>query len=205
MSVNSQPTQNFIPIKEIRDGIIILKDNSMRTLLMTSTINFGLKSEEEQAAVLLQFQNFLNTIEFSTQIYIQSRRLDIKPYLALLSARLQDNISELMRIQTQEYIEFIRNFTDTTAIMTKNFFVVIPYTPSALAGKKKGEPKSTDPSTLSQENFEEGKSQIEQRAHIVKQGLSRTGVRTTTIGTDEVVELFYRIFNPAETGKIIKQ
>lgn len=205
MSVNSKPTQDFIPIKEVRDGIIILKDNSMRLLVMTSTINFGLKSEEEQAAVLMQFQSFLNSLEFSTQIYIQSRRLDIKPYLALLSARLQETVSELMRIQIQEYIIFIQNFTDTTAIMTKSFFVVIPYSSGISIGKKKkGTTTVNDSSALSQNRFEEGKNQLEQRSHVVKQGLSRTGLRTTTLGTDEIVELFYRIFNPAETGKIIK-
>lgn len=177
----------------------------MRSLIMTSTINFGLKSEEEQTAVLLQFQNFLNTLEFSTQIYIQSRRLDIKPYLALLNARLQENVSELMRIQIQEYIEFIRNFTDTTAIMSKSFFVVVPYTPTLLSGKKKsGEKPSEDSSVMSQERFEEGKSQLEQRSHVVKSGLSRTGLRTTALGTDEIVELFYRIFNPTDAGKTIK-
>lgn len=207
MSINSQSSQKFVPIKEVRDGIIILKDNSMRMLMMTSTINFGLKSEDEQAAILVQFQNFLNSIEFSTQIYIQSRRLDIKPYLALLDARLQENVSELMRIQIQEYIEFIRNFTDTTAIMTKNFFVVIPYSPAPVSlGKKKSADKKKpgqDASVLSPERFDEGRIQLQQRANIVKQGLSRTGVRTTLIGTDEIVELFYRIFNPSDPGKRI--
>jgi hypothetical protein len=82
--IKSDATQNFVPIKEVRDGIVILKDGSMRALLMTSSLNFALKSEDEQQSIIFQFQNFLNSLDFSIQIFLQSRRLDIRPYIALL-------------------------------------------------------------------------------------------------------------------------
>lgn len=206
----SKATQEFVPIKEVRDGIVILKDNSMRAVLMTSSINFALKSEDMQQAILLQFQNFLNSLDFSIQIYIQSRRLDIRPYLALLEERYKEQKTDLMKIQTREYIEFVKTFTENSDIMSKNFFVVVPYTPSGLGtgsknavnalggifGKKTVENQNTKTDT-----FEENRTQIEQRIAIVEQGLLRTGVRVVELGTEEVIELFYKIFNPGDTEK----
>lgn len=203
-----KPTQEFVPIKEIRDGVVILKDGSLRTIILASSLNFSLKSDDERQAILFQFQNFLNSLDFSVQIVAQSRRLDIKPYLALLQSRLAEQTSDLLRIQIQEYMEFIRKFTDDTSIMTKSFFIVIPYSPALLQGtenvksnlgffKKKSENKKADDNLV----FEENRSQLEQRVAVVEQGLVRCGVRIGRLGTEEVTELFYRIFNPGDTGK----
>ena len=209
MSIKSAPSQKFVPIEDVHDGVVILKDKSMRMLLMASSINFALKSEDEQMGVIMQFQTFLNSLEFTTQIYIQSRRLDIKPYLSLLQTRLNTDITDLMRIQIQEYIEFVRNFTENTNIMSKTFFIVIPYHPSVTTENIAGgifakKTSSEEKETSSLERFEEGRSQLEQRASIVRQGLARTGIRITPLGTEEIVELFYKIFNPSDTGKSIK-
>ena len=206
MALKSAPSQKLVPINDIHDGVVILKDKSMRMILMASSINFALKSEEEQMGVLMQFQNFLNSLEFTTQIYIQSRRLDIKPYLSLLQTRLNAEVTDLMRIQIQEYIEFIQNFTENTNIMSKTFFIVVPYYPSVstknITGgifSKKKKPEEKGVSSL--ERFEEGRSQLQQRANIVRQGLARTGVRITPLGTEEIVELFYKIFNPSDANR----
>jgi hypothetical protein len=216
MAVKSKPAQDLVPIKEVRDGIVILKDGSMRMVLIVSSLNFALKSEDEQAAILLQFQNFLNSLDFSTQIFIQSRRLDIRPYLATLQERLKGQLSDLMRIQIEEYIEFIRAFTESTSIMTKTFFVVVPYTASMLSsggdtgflggilgGKTKKDSTKT-PNENDIARFEEARSQLEQRANIVKQGLVRTGVRAIPLGTEELIELYYKMFNPGDTEKPLK-
>src|SRR4051812_44355900 len=124
--VQAKAAQDFVPMKEVRDGIIVLKDGSLRTIVMSSSVNFALKSEDNQTAIIAQFQDFLNSLDFSVQIFIQSRKLNIKPYLELLQERYNSQTSELMRIQTREYIEFIRSFTESTNIMTKSFFVVVP-------------------------------------------------------------------------------
>lgn len=202
MAAKSLPTQEFVPIKEVKDGIIILKDGSMRSLLMVSSINFALKSAEEQEAVIYQFQNFLNTVDFSIQISVQSRRLDIRPYLNLLEGRRKDETDDLLKIQIKEYIEFIRTFTENIEIMTKNFYVVIPYTPSKInLSKKKGIFSPSSGKVTKQENFEEQRIQLDQRVSVVEQGLSRCGLRSVQLGTEEVIEIFYKIFNPGDVDK----
>ena len=122
-------TQAFVPVKEIRDGIIILKDGGYRGVLICSAINFGLKSADEQHAIIIGFQNFLNTLDFSIQIVVHSRRMDLRPYLALLEEKSTEQKTELMRIQLREYIEFVRSFTDQMNIMTKSFYVIVSYSP----------------------------------------------------------------------------
>ena len=197
----SKPTQEFVPISEIRDRILVLRDEGLRAILMVSSINFALKSEDNQEAILLQFQNFLNTVDFAVQIVIHSRRFDVRPYLTLLEERLKAQESELMQIQTREYIGFVRSFTESTAIMSKSFFVVVPYSPTPV--KLKGglpigiRSKRAAPATLSAD-FNENRTQLEQRIAIVEHGLTRCGLRTARLGTDEEIELFYKLFNPGE-------
>jgi hypothetical protein len=209
MAAAPSTTQNFVPIQEIRDGVIILKSGGMRAIVLATSLNFALKSSDEQGAILMQFQNFLNSLDFPLQIFIQSKKLDIRPYLALLEDRYKEQVTELMKIQVREYVEFIKTFVDSTNIMSKSFFAVIPYDPpimtgsknpivSAFPGKKKG---SAEQNKSDEERFQEYKSQLEQRVAVVEQGLVRCGVRAAELGTEEVVELFYKIFNPGDTEK----
>jgi type IV secretory pathway VirB4 component len=196
----SDTAQNFIPIKEIKDGVLILKDGSMRALLITTSLNFALKSLDEQQSIIYQFQNFLNSLDFSVQIFVQSRRLDIRPYLSILEDRQKEQVNDLMRIQIKEYMEFIKTFTENTKIMTKSFYIVIPYAPSIVqAGKSSGLlNKKGDKKALKQEDFEENKTQLEQRVSIVEQGVIRCGIRTARLGTEEMIEVFYKLFNPGD-------
>ncbi len=201
---NSKSTQEFVPIKEVRDGVVVLKDGGLRLILIASSLNLALKSEDEQRATISQFQNFLNSLDFSVQIYVSSRRLDIRPYIALLEERLKAQMEDLLKIQIREYIDFVKNFTERSSIMTKNFFIVVPYTQPLLGGKKGfsilPSKKGTAEKKLDDmEALEEARSQLEQRASVVEQGLSGMGIRVIQLGTEEVVELFYKIFNPGET------
>jgi len=203
-------TQEFVPIYEIRDGVIVLKNGGMRSVILASSLNFALKSGDEQASILMQFQNFLNSLDFSVQIVIQSKKLDIRPYLALLEGRYKDQVTELMKIQVREYIEFIKAFVENTNIMTKSFFVVIPYDPPILGGGKNlvtkylpGKNKEIQ-AMNPDEQFAEYRTQLEQRVSVVEQGLVRCGIRAAELGTEEVVELFYKLFNPGETEKPIQ-
>jgi len=213
MAIQSKAAQEFVPIEEIRDGIVILKDGGMRAIAMTSSLNFALKSEENQQAIILQFQNFLNSLDFAVQIFIQSRRIDIRPYLALLESRHKEQTDDLMKIQTREYIDFVKTFTETTSIMTKTFFIVVPYSGNALGGKKGGFPislgglkgKDKDEVTKRKEEaFEENRAQLEQRLSVIEQGLVRCGIRAVQLGTEEIIELYYKIFNPGEVEKPIQ-
>jgi type IV secretory pathway VirB4 component len=203
MPKTTATTQDFVAIRDIKDGVVILKSGQMCSILLASSINFALKSSDEQQAILSQFQNFLNTLDFSLQIYVQSRRLNIEPYIDLLKSREPEQDNDLMRIQLREYIEFIRTFTEEVDIMSKNFFVVIPYSPTPINITKgfsslfsSNTTKQTD--TPPEMRFEEQRIQLEQRVNVVEQGLSRIGVRTIPLSTDDLVELFYHIYNPAD-------
>ncbi len=218
MATQSLPTQEFVPIKEVLDGTVILKDGSLRTILLTSSVNFALKSEDEQKSILFQFQNFLNSLDFPIQIFIQSRKLDIRPYIAILEERYKEQMSDLLKIQTKEYIEFVKTFTENSNIMSKSFFIVVPYSPTILETNKSvtqnlsvisggffGEKRNDNEQTEDLKNrFEEHRTQLEQRVSVVEQGLARVGVRLIQLGTEEVIELYYKIFNPGELEKPIK-
>jgi len=194
-------TQQFVPLRDIKNNVVILKNGQMNMVLLASSINFALKSLEEQEAVLKQFQSFLNTIDFPLQIYIQSRRLNIKPYIELLGTYEEKQDNDLMRIQLREYMQFIETFTKEVDVMSKSFFIVVPYTPvganihasfgGILGGSKKG-------SYADEASFSEHKLQLEQRISLVEQGLNRVGVRTVLLQNDELVELYYHIFNPGD-------
>ena len=212
MATASNTTQSFVPIKEVKDGIAVLKDGSLRAVLMVSSLNFALKSDDERQSIIYQFQNMLNSLDFSIQIYLQSRRLDIRPYLALLEERQKEVIEELLKVQIREYIEFVKSFTEANNIMTKSFFVVVPYAPAIISGKGglpsiPGLGKKKDKAQMKKQDaslFEENRTQLEQRIAVVEQGLTRSGLRAARLGTDEIVELFYKIFNPGETDKPIQ-
>tara|TARA_B100000315_G_C14089208_1_gene368430 strand:- start:18 stop:536 length:519 start_codon:yes stop_codon:yes gene_type:complete len=167
-----------------------------------------LKSADEQASTLFQFQNFLNSLDFSVQIFIQSRDLDIRPYITLLEESHKAQVTELMRVQIREYIEFVKKFTEGANIMSKSFFVVVSYTPSIFSEEggivgsiiektRKGKLKDKSKS------FEENLTQLEQRTAVVEQGLMRTGIRVARLGTEEMIELLYKMFNPGELEKPI--
>jgi len=205
-------TQQFVPVKEIRNGTIILKDGGYRGVLICSSINFGLKSADEQHAITLGFQNFLNTLDFSIQIAINSRRMDLRPYPALLAEKATEQKTELMKIQLHEYIEFVRSFTDQANIMTKSFYIVVPYSPrisaadtvSFLRRLPGGGSEKAAKNAATEASFEQDRIQLEQRLALVAGGLSGTGVRAVPLGTEEIIELLYRSFNPGELENPIR-
>lgn len=202
MPNSNSATQDFVSIRDIKDNVIIQKNGQMRMVLLASSINFALKSVDEQQGILLQFQSFLNTLDFDLQIYIQSRRLNIEPYLELLKSLDEKQDNDLMRIQVREYIEFIRTFTKDIDVMSKNFFVVIPYSPTKVDFSKGitdlFSPKKRSQGTPNETQFEEHRIQLEQRVGLVTAGLARVGVRTITLGKDDLVELYYHLYNPAD-------
>ncbi|OGI27727.1 MAG: hypothetical protein A2359_02710 [Candidatus Moranbacteria bacterium RIFOXYB1_FULL_43_19] len=197
-------TQEFVDIAEIKDGVVILKNNSLRAVLMVSSINFDLKSTQEQEAIVAAYQGFLNSLDFPLQIIISTRKLDISPYIELLTEqeRIQEN--DLLRFQISEYRGFIKNLVGTANIMTKTFYIVVPF--ALTEGKKGGflekmkialNPKQAK---IEREmEFENYKSQLWQRVDHITAGLSGTGIKIAPLGTEELVELFYNAYNPKVT------
>lgn len=208
MSANPQRSQDFVPVKEVRNGVIIMKDGGYRGILMCSSVNFSLKSEDEQRAIISGFQTFLNTLDFSVQIVVHSRKMDIRPYIAYLEERMEAQKSDLMRIQLREYSNFVQSLTEGTNIMTKTFYVVVPYSPSAsfknsaLGGFFGSKKDSASKSAVNP--FDEHRAQLEQRLAVVAGGLQSSGVRAAPLGTEEIIELLYRAFNPGEQENPIR-
>jgi hypothetical protein len=209
MPITAAAAQQFVPVKEVRDGIVVLKDGTLCCILLVSSINLSLKAYDEQRAVLIQFQNFLNTLDFPVEIVIQSRRYDVRPYILTLENRLREQTEQLLQVQTREYIQFIESFTDQVNVMRKSFFISIPYIPPILSqNTKAGKLLSFFRKAPIAENvadFEEQRNQLEERMSVVEQGLTRLGLRIVQLGTQEVIELLYKTFNPGETSGGVKE
>ena len=212
--------QEFLPIEAIRDGVVMLKrGQELRSVLMVSSLNFALKSEEEQDALVYQYENFLNALDFPLEFVISSRRLNIHPYLEMLAEREREETNELLKVQIGEYAEFVKSFVELTNIVSKTFFAVVPFTPSvverrggllkglgALLGGRRAEARpsvASGPGAGGADGlFEQFKNQLQQRVDATMSGLRRLGLRAQPLGTEELVELFYGLYNPSEGERI---
>lgn len=201
--INAGSIQQHLEIKEIRDDAVILKNGGLRAVLMTTSVNFHLKSEKEQEAIVYRYQEFLNSLDFPIQIMIASRKFDVTPYLATLEQKKNQQENELLQIQTAEYIDFIKSLTESNNIMTESFYLVVPYSPSVLAKKGFfsslfGNKGSTD---TEQTGFEESKNNLLQRIEFVATNLRGFGLNAALLNTEELVELFYKLYNPGAKEK----
>jgi len=194
--------QQYLDIAEIRDGVVILKDGSFRAILMASSLNFALKSEQEQDAIVFGYQDFLNSISFPVQILITSRQIDIKPYMKELDVREEIQNSELMKIQLQEYREYIKELVKVSNVMTKNFYIIVPFAVQQVKEEGtftkliKGMRVRGGLSAFTKTEFERYKDQLWQRVDQVAANLRNLGVRLVPLNTQEIIELFYSLYNP---------
>jgi hypothetical protein len=186
-------TQQFLEIEQIREGVVVLRNKGLRGVIMTSSLNFALKSEDEQNAIIYQFQNFLNSLDFSIEIVIQSRRLNITGYFDKLKEMEEKQENELLKFQTREYQNFIKDLIAGGQILSKSFFVIIPFTLIEIPGFKKEKI-----STLTEEQFQRAKSQLWQRMEFVALGLRRCGLQCIPLNTSELIELFWSLYHPEE-------
>lgn len=207
---SASSTQKYVDVDEIRDGIIVLKTGALRAVLLVSSLNFDLKSTEEQDAIISQYQAFLNSLDFPVQIVVSSRRFNIEPYLDLLQDEEKQQENELLRFQIAEYKSFIKNLTEVSNIMSKYFYVVVPFSPvedeqSGLVNKLFGIFRTKEASSAHGDLFETYKSQLLQRLNHIAAALGGTGVRVTQLNTEEIIELLYNSYNPSlYTATIIK-
>ena len=194
-------TQRYLDITEIKDNCVILKDGTLRAVLMVSSINFSLKGEEEQAAIIQSYVQFLNALDFNLQIVIQSRKLNIDNYLERIKKVEKEQTNELLRLQTVEYRQYISELVEMADIMSKRFYVAVPY-----SGKKDMQKKfiarlveSISPTTaihLKKQKFEKYQQELFKRVDYVRDGLSSLGLRAEPLDTQGLIELFYNTYNP---------
>ncbi len=190
----AKSSQDFIPIHQVKEGVLVLKNKGLRGILMVSSINIALKSKDEQEAILYQFQSFLNSLDFPCQIVVQSRKTNITGYIEKIKSLEENQSNELLKQQTAGYRQFLEEFVNRESIYTKSFFVVVPYgIPGIAPGGKGG---------LSHENFQRGKGQLYQRMEFVALGLRRCSLHCAPLTTIEIIELFWALFHPrnAESG-----
>lgn len=195
-------TQEFVAIDEIREGVVILKNGGLRAVLMSGSRNLELESIDSQNAVIGAYADFINSFDWPLQIIVHSRKLDIGPYLKTLEEKLKTQENELLKIQTAEYIDFIRNFVTLTDIMIKRFYIGVPFDP--IESKTEGPiekitslwPKTPSKTILSEERFKEYKNQLLQRVEHTILTLAHVGIKASQLQTDELVELFYNLYNP---------
>lgn len=195
-------TQAGLPITEIKDGVVVLKDGTMRKVLMTSSINFALKSEDEQNALISSYVGFLNSLNFPLQIVVQSRRLQIQSYLDKLYALEREQENELLRVQIADYRGFIQELVDIGQIMTKKFYVVVPFDPSSTKHKKgfftrfKEILSPAAAIRLKEDRFQQRKEGLDMRVRQVYGGLQGLGLQVAELNTQSLIELFYTTYNP---------
>lgn len=200
-SSGTPTTQEHIPFSEIRDGIVLMRDGTLRAVLLVSSINFALKSEDEQKGIISNYVTFLNALDFELQIVIQSRKLSIEAYLEKLQrlAKQQDN--ELLRKQTIAYQSFVAKLVEDADIMDKKFYVVIPFSPTSKKRKSFWSrfQEVVTPAArvrLNQQKFERYKTELERRVSQVMAGLQSVGLKTTVLDTQSLIEVYYNSFNP---------
>ncbi len=207
---SSSSTQRYVDVDALRDGVIVLKNGALRSIVLVSSINFELKSSVEQEAIIAQYQNFLNSLDFPVQIVVQSRRFNINPYLERLKGEEAQQTNELLRLQISEYREFIKNLNEVSNIVSKHFYIVVPFSSvesdsGGLFQKLTNIFQQKRTANLHGEMFASFRSQLMQRVDHVMNGLSPIGLRGTVLGTEEVIELLYNSYNPSLfTTSIIK-
>ena len=195
--------QQFISVREIKKNVVVGRDGSLRAILAVSSINFDLKSDKEQEAIIFAFQGFLNSLDFPLQILISSKKFNVEPYLKSLETRRRMSDNELLNSQIIDYSNFIKELVAMTSIMTKLFFVVVPFFP--IESKKEGFLDRVYASVnkkkeiyQKRELFESFRGQLFQRVGQVAEGLSGIRIKSSILETQELIELFYNCYNPSE-------
>lgn len=203
-------TQRFLDIAEIREDTVVMRDGTLRAVILVSSINFALKSEDEQNAIISAYVSFLNNIDFPLQIVIQSRELNIENYLESLRQKEKEQTNELLKIQIFEYIQYIQELITMSKVMNKRFYVVVSYNP--MSDKQKSFfTRLFDvfkPATLikmKQEKFLERRVELTRRIDNITSGLSSIGLNTVTLDTQSLIELYYNSYNldTANTQKMV--
>ena len=204
-TIKGPATQEFVDIDKIRDGIVIMKNGGLRMVLLCGSRNLELESIDSQSAIIGAYADFINSFEWPLQILIHSRKMDIKPYLASLEERLKVQENELLKIQTAEYIDFMKSFVTLSEIMVKRFYVVVPF--DLIESSKEGpldkigslfRPMSKKPEEMDDEKFRGYQTQLLQRTEHTILTLAHVGIRSAALQTEELIELFYNLYNPEE-------
>jgi len=201
----TQSTKELVAVADIKDSIILLKNGSLRAMIEVSAVNFELRSEEEQTGILQNFQRFLNSVDFPLQIIINSRQLNMDEYLKTVDTVAESATNELLKIQAIEYSKFVKELLELSNIMTKHFYVVLPFyvyeTPTStglLETAKSIFSKSQTVIQIKPEQLETYRNQLMQRAELILDGLIGIGLKARLMEGQEINNMYYNLYNPGE-------
>ena len=202
-------TQNFIPIDNIRNDVVVLKGGQLRAVLQVSSVNFALKSKDEQEAIIYQYQNFLNSLDFPIQILVNSRLMNVDEYISNIEKKAAEQTSDLLKMQADEYANFIQNFVKEANIISTDFYLIVPFSVIEVATTEGGASeraksligKQSELGTIDTEKFLYFKSQLMQRVDFVASGLNRMGIVAKMLNTSELISLFWSIYNGGDLRK----
>jgi len=191
-----------LDIAEIKEDTVIMKDGTIRAVLLVSSINFALKNVDEQNAIVQAYMGFLNSIDFPIQVVIQSRRMNIDEYLRSLqeAERVQQN--DLLRAQIADYREYVRQLVQLGDIMQKRFYVIVPLDPATAPTKRNFFTRFSEILTpsgairLSDQRFQEQRRNLMLRVNSVVGGLSSMSLNAVMLDTQSLIELYYTVYNP---------
>lgn len=197
-------TQYFLPIAEIRSDTVLLKKGGLRAVLLVEPLNFNLKSETEQQGIITGYEEFINTLTFPLQIVMRSTKVNIDPYIQQIRERGKDQKNSLLKEQTETYANFIEKIVDVAEIMTKRFYVVVPLDDEAQKSSNTltqflswmGVADSSAKATVRRKYFAEKSTHLKDRVNLVEAGLNNIGLMTRRLTTSELIELYYKIYNP---------
>lgn len=202
---NPNSTQNALLIAEIRDGVVIMNDGSYRSVVMVKSINFDLMSPQEREAVENSYQGFLNSLYFPVQIFIRSQKVDIRPYIEKLDKIRSEHDNMLLALLMEDYIGFMSMLAQQTNIMDKKFYMVVPFFPTIDAQKAVQASKNIFTSIFGQKEqhivineieLEKAKTELRNRVQSVLSGLMQAGIQGLPLDTQELIELYYDVYNP---------
>ncbi|MBI4032738.1 hypothetical protein HY374_03470 [Candidatus Berkelbacteria bacterium] len=195
-------TQAYLDIAAIKDGIVILENGGMRAILLVTSVNFALKSPEEQEDIVLRYQGFLNSLHSPLQIVMQSRKLDLTDYLAKLRTQAEGETNEAIRTQTTSYVAFMERLISVANIMDKRFYVVVPFDPDNLRARgfidRLLHPAKQITVTMTEQEFANYKAQLAERVNLIASGLAAMGLKSVQLTTQQLIELYYATYNPEE-------
>jgi hypothetical protein len=193
--------QKYLDFAEIKNDVVVMKDGTLRAVLMVASINFALKSEDEQNAIIQQYISFMNALDYPIQIVVQSRQLNVDDYLERLKKAEHDQTNDLLRIQIADYRAFVTELVELGQIMHKQFFIVVPYNP--LSDQRKNfwsrlsEVFSPALSVrLAEEKFQRRREDLLMRVRAVENNLASMGLKSVMLNTQQLIELYYRAYNP---------
>lgn len=196
-------TQHYLNIADIRENVLVLRNGELRQILEVQALNFALKSEQEQAAIIYQYQSFLNSLQFPLQLLVQSRQLDLSSYMADLRNQVGNTANPLIKNQIVDYLEFISRLISLGSIMEKHFYAVVPYSSQTIRNQNLlSMVLRRETVAVEEDQFNEARVKLADRVELVRGGLASIGLAVNVLPREAMIRLLHSTYNPIDAGEV---